>query len=73
MNKIESSHLRRRALIYIRQSSMTQVRNNLESQKLQYDLVKRARAPGWKEPSIVDEDLGKSASAPGRAGCQGHH
>jgi DNA invertase Pin-like site-specific DNA recombinase len=70
MNKIESSHLRRRALIYIRQSSMTQVRNNLESQKLQYDLEKRARALGWKEPAIVDEDLGKSASVPGRSGFQ---
>mgnify|MGYP003708982613 CR=1 FL=1 len=62
MNKIEPTHLQRRALIYIRQSSMTQVRNNLESQKLQYDLEKRANLLGWKQPVIVDEDLGKSAS-----------
>ena len=41
---------------------MTQVRNNLESQKLQYDLEKRANLLGWKQPVIVDEDLGKSAS-----------
>ena len=62
MNKIEPTQLQRRALIYIRQSSMTQVRNNLESQKLQYDLEKRANLLGWKQPVIVDEDLGKSAS-----------
>ena len=62
MNKIELTHLQRRALIYVRQSSMTQVRNNLESQKLQYNLEKRAKALGWKQPVIVDEDLGKSAT-----------
>jgi len=63
MNKIEPTHLQRRALIYVRQSSMTQVRNNLESQKLQYDLEKRAKVLGWKQPVVVDEDLGKSASS----------
>ena len=62
MNKIEPTHLKRDALVYIRQSSMTQVRNNLESQKLQYDLVNRAKALGWKNPVVVDEDLGKSAA-----------
>ncbi len=63
MSKIEPTHLQRAALIYIRQSSMTQVRNNLESQKLQYDLVDRAKSLGWKKPILVDEDLGKSASS----------
>ena len=62
MNKINSAHLQRAAVVYIRQSSMSQVRHNLESQKLQYALVNRAKDLGWKNPIIVDEDLGKSAS-----------
>ena len=62
MNKIDSSHLQRAALVYIRQSSMSQVRHNLESQKLQYELINRAKALGWKNPIVVDQDLGKSAS-----------
>jgi len=42
MNKIRDEHLHRAAVVYLRQSSMAQVRNNLESQRLQYALTKRA-------------------------------
>ena len=34
--KIKLQHLERKAILYIRQSSNSQVSHNLESQKLQY-------------------------------------
>lgn len=63
--KIQSTHLERQAYVYIRQSSMRQVEENLESQDLQYQLVGRARAFGWPEAriTVVDDDLGKSGIA----------
>jgi len=42
-HKVKSQHLARRAVVYLRQSSERQVRNNLESQRLQYGLEHRAR------------------------------
>lgn len=63
--KIEAQHLKRKAVIYLRQSSGRQVRENLESQRLQYALADRARALGWSEVEIIDSDLGISASASG--------
>jgi DNA invertase Pin-like site-specific DNA recombinase len=62
MNKINVEHLSRQACVYIRQSSPGQVQNNLESQRLQYALVDRARALGWQDVQIIDEDLGISGS-----------
>lgn len=47
-NKITADHVRRRAIVYVRQSSEHQVRHNLESQRLQYALADRARALGWQ-------------------------
>src|SRR6202035_2209715 len=46
----------------LRQSSEKQVRQNKESQLLQYDVAKRMRALGWKEVEIIDSDLGSSAA-----------
>jgi len=63
MNKITADHLARRAHVYIRQSTPGQVKHNLESQRMQYAVAERARALGWEEVDIVDEDLGISASA----------
>lgn len=60
--KITPEHLRRRALIYLRQSSEGQVRNNLESQQLQYALADRATGLGFGEVEILDVDLGASAA-----------
>jgi DNA invertase Pin-like site-specific DNA recombinase len=52
----------RRAVIYVRQSSMTQVQDHLESQRRQYDLSALATEYGFREVVTIDEDLGRSAS-----------
>lgn len=59
--KITPQHLGRKALVYLRQSSLKQVRDNLESQNLQYALADRARALGFKDVEVIDSDLGSSA------------
>jgi excisionase family DNA binding protein len=54
--------LRRKAVVYVRQSTQTQVQNNLESQRRQYDLVEEARRRGFVQVEVIDDDLGRSAS-----------
>lgn len=69
--KVESHHLERDAYLYIRQSSMKQVIENVESTKRQYALRTRATALGWADDRIVviDSDQGESgASAAWREG-----
>src|SRR3989344_5962583 len=58
--KIRTEHLKRFAYLYIRQSSLHQVRDNQESTKRQYDLRGRAQALGWNNDQIVviDDDFG---------------
>ena len=71
---IQPRHLQRNAEIYIRQSSPSQVTNNLESQKMQYALHDRAVALGWhsNDINVIDDDLGRSgATTDGRLGFQG--
>jgi DNA invertase Pin-like site-specific DNA recombinase/predicted DNA-binding transcriptional regulator AlpA/transposase len=73
LSKVRPAHLRREAWIYVRQSTMTQVRENTESLKRQYELVDRARQLGWAQEQVhvVDEDLGRSgAEASARTGFQ---
>ena len=60
--KIKPEHLARRAIVYLRQSSEKQVRQNKESQRLQYDVAERMRSLGWKAVEIIANDLGSSAS-----------
>jgi DNA invertase Pin-like site-specific DNA recombinase len=62
--------LESKAVVYLRQSSERQVRENKESQRLQYALADRARELGWKEVEIIDSDLASSATigAPEREG-----
>lgn len=62
--KITSSHLARQAIVYLRQSSPSQVEHNRESTERQYALATRARELGWSEDRVVviDEDLGLSGS-----------
>ena len=60
--KIESQHLERKAILYVRQSSSFQVQHNEESRKLQYAMQRRLRALGWQQIDVIDEDLGRSAS-----------
>jgi DNA invertase Pin-like site-specific DNA recombinase len=70
-SKVTASHLRRPAVIYVRQSTLAQVERNTESTLRQYDLVSRAQALGWPRSAVtvIDEDLGISgASAAGRNG-----
>jgi len=54
--------LQRRAIVYVRQSTQTQVMINLESQRRQYDLVETARGYGFASVDVIDDDLGVSAS-----------
>ena len=54
--------LRRKAVVYVRQSTQTQVQNNLESQRRQYELVEEARRRGFVHIEVIDDDLGRSAS-----------
>jgi len=70
---IHCRHLKRRAVIYVRQSSPNQVITNRESQRMQYALRERANALGWHEQDIhvIDVDLGRSGTTlEGRVGYQ---
>src|SRR5437588_3328479 len=60
--KIKPEHLARKAIVYLRQSSEKQVRQNKESQLLQYAVAERVRALGWKQVEFVDGYLGCSAA-----------
>jgi len=69
--KIRPEHLARAALVYVRQSTVNQVRHHQESRRRQYDLAAEARALGWQAVVVIDEDLGKSAATTaGRTGFQ---
>ena len=63
-HKITPTHLERKAVIYIRQSTPKQVRLNTASQYNQRALVERARSLGWAAERIVvlDADLGHTAT-----------
>ncbi len=70
-SKITVFHLQRRAMVYIRQSTPTQVENHRESTHRQYALAERARDLGWHpdQITVIDDDLGLSgAFADGRSG-----
>src|ERR1700680_1242225 len=54
--------LKRKAVVYVRQSTQAQVQTNLESQRRQYDLVDVARSRGFRDVEVIDDDLGRSAS-----------
>jgi DNA invertase Pin-like site-specific DNA recombinase len=60
--KLSNEHLRRRAIVYIRQSSIGQVLHNQESQRRQYNLAERARELGFRDITVIDDDLGRSGS-----------
>src|SRR5215468_4237584 len=70
---IQPMHLRRLAVVYVRQSSPNQALMNQESLKLQYDLQDRAHAAGWDsgQVRVIDADLGRSGrTSQGRPGFQ---
>jgi DNA invertase Pin-like site-specific DNA recombinase len=71
--KIRPDHLDRLAQVYVRQSTMIQVRENTASGARQYDLAGRASELGWPSERIqvIDQDQGHSgASSAGRDGFQ---
>jgi DNA invertase Pin-like site-specific DNA recombinase len=60
--RITPDHLRRVAVVYVRQSTMAQVMGNLESQRRQYDLANAAEVAGFSSVTVIDDDLGRSGS-----------
>ena len=70
MTKITADHLARSACVYVRQSTADQLVHNHESRRRQYALADRARALGWSEVVIVDDDLGRSAGGIERPGFE---
>ena len=71
--KVKTSHLKRNAYLYVRQSTLRQVFENTESTQRQYALRQHAAALGWPLDRIIviDTDLGQSgASAADREGFQ---
>jgi len=71
--KIDARHLDRWAVVYVRQSSPQQVRENRESRERQYALREFAERLGWPRERIlvIDEDQGVSGKTCGnRPGFQ---
>ena len=80
--KIRPDHLERAAYVYVRQSSLQQVRHHHEGQQRQYGLADRARQVGFTRVVVIDDDLGVSGTGrqarPGfgrllTAVCEGKH
>ena len=70
MTKLTADHLARVAYVYVRQSTADQLRNNHESRRRQYGLAERARALGFSDVVVIDDDLGVSASGVARPGFE---
>ena len=62
--RLTTAHRAKLAYVYVRQSSLNQVRQHQESTELQYRLVDRAVGLGWphERVQVIDEDLGKSGA-----------
>ena len=62
--RLTTAHRAKLAYVYVRQSSLNQVRQHQESTELQYRLVDRAVCLGWphERVQVIDEDLGKSGA-----------
>lgn len=62
--RVTTAHRAKLAYVYVRQSSLNQVKQHQESTELQYRLVDRAIALGWPHGrvQVIDEDLGKSGT-----------
>lgn len=71
--KIGVDHLARTAVVYVRQSTMTQVLGNLESQNRRRALAEAAGTAGFATVTVIPRELGTTISvdrarlpAPGR-------
>ena len=72
-DKVQATHLARRAVVYLRQSTLKQVHEHRESTARQYALRQRAQELGWpaERIDVLDEDLGQSgAGTAWRSGFQ---
>ena len=72
-DKIKSHHVERKAILYVRQSSVYQVQNNLESQKLQYAraeqrAVREGSSPSGARMRSAISESGGNASRAGEGG-----
>ena len=70
MSKSTPEHLSRSAYVYVRQSTPGQIINNPESRRRQYGLAVRARALGWENVIVIDDDLGRSGGGAARPGFE---
>jgi excisionase family DNA binding protein len=70
MTKLTPDHLGRSAYVYIRQSSADQLVHNHESRRRQYGLADRARALGFADVVVIDDDLGRSGGGISRPGFE---
>jgi len=63
-SKVNPTHIQRAALVYIRQSTPTQVEHNRESTARQYALLENACQLGWTKEQVIviNEDLGVTGS-----------
>jgi hypothetical protein len=63
--RLTTAHRAKLAYVYVRQSSVNQVRQHQESTELQYRLVDRAIGLGWppERVQVIDEDLGNPVLA----------
>jgi DNA invertase Pin-like site-specific DNA recombinase len=71
--KIRDRHCERLALVYVRQSTPQQVKENRESRERQYALADHAARLGWpaERVLVIDEDQGRSGrTAAARSGFQ---
>ena len=64
-HKITGGHRARTALVYLRQSTLVQVREHTESTMRQYALADTAVALGWapQDVEVIDRDLGLSGTS----------
>ena len=55
--KLTSEHLRRGAVVYVRQSTLGQVKEHTESRRRQYSLAETARTMGFAQVTVIDDDV----------------
>ena len=67
---LTSAHMQRAAYVYVRQSLEFQARNNVERQRLQFELADHARALGFHDIRVIDADLGISGDRVYRPGFE---
>ena len=63
--KVTADHLRKQAILYVRQSTLHQVKENRESTALQYDLKRHAQELGWSvEQTVVIDKISENLLPP---------